>query len=72
LWCRVRLNPRDPDFVDDPYSAYAAICEAAAAFFWQDYGFWCFTRFADVSALLRSPFRAQNCRIGLARCKTAS
>ena len=22
-------------------------------FFWEDYGFWCFTRFADVSALLR-------------------
>ena len=50
---RVRLNPRDPDFVDNPYSAYAAIREAAPAFFWEDYGFWCFARFADVSALLR-------------------
>ncbi len=50
---RVRLDPRDPDFFNDPYPAYAAIREAAPAFFWEDYGFWCFARFADVSALLR-------------------
>ncbi len=50
---RVRLDPRDPDFFNDPYPAYAAIREAAPVFFWEDYGFWCFTRFADVSALLR-------------------
>jgi unspecific monooxygenase len=50
---RVRLNPGDPDFFDDPYPAYAAIREASPAFFWEDYGFWCFARFADVSALLR-------------------
>jgi unspecific monooxygenase len=50
---RMRLNPRDPDFVNDPYPAYAAIREALPAFFWEDYGFWCFARFADVSALLR-------------------
>jgi unspecific monooxygenase len=50
---RVRLDPRDPGFVDDPYSAYAAIREGAPAFFWEDYGLWGFARFADVSALLR-------------------
>ena len=50
---RVRLDPRDPDFFNDPYPAYAAIREAAPAFFWEDYGFWCFARFADVSELLR-------------------
>ena len=50
---RARLNPRDPDFVNDPYPAYASIREVAPAFFWEDYGFWCFARFADVSALLR-------------------
>ena len=50
---RVRLNPRDPDFFNDPYPAYAAIRRASPAFFWEDYGFWCFARFADVSALLR-------------------
>ena len=50
---RVRLSPRDPDFFNDPYRAYAAIHEAAPIFFWEDYGFWCFARHADVSALLR-------------------
>jgi cytochrome P450 len=47
---RVRLNPRDPDFFNDPYPAYAAIRKTLPAFFWEDYGFWCF---ADVSALMR-------------------
>jgi cytochrome P450 len=50
---RVRLNPRDPDVFNDPYRAYAAIHEASPVFFWEDYGFWCFARHADVSALLR-------------------
>ena len=50
---RVRLDPRDPGFFDDPYRAYAAIHAASPAFFWEDYGFWCFARHADVSALLR-------------------
>ena len=50
---RVRLDPRDPAFFNDPYPAYAAIRAAAPAFFWEDYGFWCFAAHADVSALLR-------------------
>ncbi len=52
---RVRLDPRDADFFNDPYPAYAAIRDAAPAFFWEDYGFRCFARFAHVSALLRDP-----------------
>ena len=50
---RVRLDPRDPAFTDDPYPTYAAIRAAAPVFFWEDYGFWCFATHADVSALLR-------------------
>ena len=50
---RVRLDPRDPAFTDDPYPAYAEIRAAAPAFFWEDYGYWCFATHADVSALLR-------------------
>jgi cytochrome P450 len=50
---RVRLDPRDPVFFNDPYPAYAAIRAAAPAFFWEDYGFWCFAAHRDVSALLR-------------------
>jgi cytochrome P450 len=49
----VRLNPRDPGFFDNPYRAYAAIHAESPVFFWEDYGFWCFARHADVSALLR-------------------
>ncbi len=50
---RVSLNPRDADFFNDPYPAYAAIRAETPAFFWEDYGFWCFASHADVSALLR-------------------
>jgi cytochrome P450 len=50
---RVSLDPRDPAFFNDPYPAYKAIREAAPVFFWEDYGFWCFARHRDVSALLR-------------------
>ncbi len=50
---RVRLDPRDPAFFNDPYPAYAAIRAEAPVFFWEDYNFWCFAAHADVSALLR-------------------
>ncbi|HEY1940707.1 MAG TPA: cytochrome P450 [Roseiarcus sp.] len=50
---RVRLDPRDPQFFQDPYPAYDAIRAAAPAFFWEDYGFWCFAGYAEVAALLR-------------------
>src|SRR5271166_2011471 len=50
---RVRLDPRDPAFFADPYPAYASIRAASPAFFWEDYGLWCFAAYADVSALLR-------------------
>lgn len=50
---RVSLDPRDPAFFDDPYPAYRAISAVAPTFFWEQYGFWCFARHAQVSALLR-------------------
>jgi cytochrome P450 len=49
----VSLDPRDPAFFHDPYLAYRAIRAATPAFFWGQYGFWCFASHADVSALLR-------------------
>jgi cytochrome P450 len=49
----VSLDPRDPAFFHDPYPAYCAIRAATPAFFWEQYGFWCFASHADVSALLR-------------------
>lgn len=49
----LRLDPRDPVFVQDPYPAYRALHAAAPVVFWHDYGYWCFARHDDVSALLR-------------------
>ena len=49
----VRLDPRDPQFYQNPYPAYAAIRQATPVFRWEDYGYWCFARHEDVSALLR-------------------
>ena len=50
---RVKLDPRDPTFFQDPYPAYEAIRAACPVFFWADYGHWCALGHADVSALLR-------------------
>ncbi|MDG4877805.1 cytochrome P450 [Mesorhizobium sp. WSM4935] len=50
---RLRLDPHEPAFVQNPYEAYAFLHGAANAFFWEDYGFWCFGGFDDVSRLLR-------------------
>jgi cytochrome P450 len=50
---RLRLDPRDPVFFHDPYAAYAAIHARTPAFFWEDYGHWCFAGFDQVNALLR-------------------
>ena len=49
----ISLDPRDPAFFNDPYPAYRAIRDATPMFFWKQYGFWCFARHAQVSALLR-------------------
>jgi cytochrome P450 len=49
----LRLNPREPLFFQDPYAAYAFLHEAAPVFFWEEFGFWCFIGYDDVSGLLR-------------------
>jgi unspecific monooxygenase len=50
---RAGIDPREPAFVQDPYAAYAFLHENAPAFFWEDYGFWCFAGHDDVNRLLR-------------------
>ena len=50
---RVRLDPHDAAFVQDPYAAYAFFHDRARAFFWEDFGFWCFAGYDDVNRLLR-------------------
>ncbi len=50
---RVSQDPRDSTFYTDPYPAYDVIRATLPAFWWEEYGYWCFARHADVNALLR-------------------
>lgn len=50
---RVRLSPRDPAFVQDPYPAYRAIRESCPLFLWEDYGHLCAAEASTVDALFR-------------------
>ncbi|MET2827239.1 cytochrome P450 [Mesorhizobium shangrilense] len=50
---RLRLDPHEPAFFRDPYEAYAWLHDASNAFFWEEFGFWCFGGFDDVNRLLR-------------------
>jgi cytochrome P450 len=50
---RLDLDPHDPSFRDDPYVTYRALHEIAPAFYWEQYGHWCFAAYDKVNALLR-------------------
>jgi unspecific monooxygenase len=50
---RLRLDPHEPAFVQNPYKAYAWLHATSRNFFWEDYDFWCFGGYDDVSRLLR-------------------
>ncbi|AVF05575.1 MULTISPECIES: cytochrome P450 [Devosia] len=45
--------PQDPAFYQNPYPFYARQHASHPAFFWEEYGHWCFADFKSVSALLR-------------------
>ncbi|MCH7742331.1 MAG: cytochrome P450 [Proteobacteria bacterium] len=46
-------NPADPEFFQDPYPVYDEMRALGPCFFWQEYGYWCFPGFHEVSELLR-------------------
>ncbi|ESW84314.1 cytochrome P450 [Mesorhizobium sp. LSJC269B00] len=50
---RLGLDPHEPAFFQNPYDAYAVLHGASNAFFWEEFGFWCFGGFDDVNRLLR-------------------
>ncbi|MER9752825.1 cytochrome P450 [Mesorhizobium sp. M0166] len=50
---RLRLDPHEPAFFQNPYEAYAFLHGASNAFVWEEFGFWCFGGFDDVNRLLR-------------------
>ncbi len=50
---KASAQPQDPAFFQNPYSFYARQHASHPAFFWEEYGHWCFADFKTVSALLR-------------------
>jgi cytochrome P450 len=46
-------QPQDSAFYQNPYPFYAQRHATHPAFFWEEYGHWCFADFKSVSALLR-------------------
>ncbi|WDR05687.1 cytochrome P450 [Devosia rhodophyticola] len=49
----IAVDPRDPEFYQNPYPLYDLIHRGDQTFFWKNYDHWCFTGFKDVSSLLR-------------------
>lgn len=49
----VEQNPRDLNFVADPYSRYAKWHADGSSVYWVDYGFWCLLNFEAVNRALR-------------------
>jgi cytochrome P450 len=50
---RLRLDPHQERFVQNPYEAYRWLHGQGSTFFWEDFGLWCFGGFEDVGRLLR-------------------
>lgn len=49
----VKFNPKDPDFIRDPYPTYDRLRSAAPIFYHEETGLWWCTRYEDVNTLLR-------------------
>jgi len=49
----VSQDPRDSDFVQNPYGFYAEMHRASPVFFWEQYGMWCVAGYDQVNGLLR-------------------
>ena len=47
------LDPKDPDFYQNPHLAYEALYPHGPFVFWENYGFWCALSYEDNNALLR-------------------
>ena len=49
----VQLDPQNTQFYENPYPYYHRIRAETPVFKWEQYGHWCFSRYDDVSTLLR-------------------
>ncbi len=50
---RLRLDPREPRFYQNPYETYAFLHGQGSTFFWEEFGHWCLGGYDDVNRLLR-------------------
>jgi cytochrome P450 len=50
---RLRLDPRDERFYQNPYEAYAWLHGQGSTFYWEQFDHWCFGGYDDVNRLLR-------------------
>lgn len=50
---RLRLDPHQLAFRQDPYAAYAFLHARAPCVFWEEYGFWCLAGFDAVNRVFR-------------------
>ncbi len=50
---RLKLDPRDPEFYNNPYPYYHAIRERTPVAYWENFSIWAYVNHDDVSALLR-------------------
>ena len=48
-----RQDPRDPEFVQNPYPFYDTTRDGNPLFHWEDYGFLCSSQYKTVNAMLR-------------------
>ncbi|HEY5818102.1 MAG TPA: cytochrome P450 [Mesorhizobium sp.] len=62
---RVSLDPREPRFVQNPYEAYAWLHAHSPAFFWEQFGMWCFGGYDDVNRLLRDRGLGRQSPVGI-------
>lgn len=46
-------DPREYEFVQNPYALYRKLHRSGAPVFWENYGFWCLSSFDDVNGILR-------------------
>jgi len=51
----IEFNPLDPAFLADPYPFFRALREAAPILYVDSLGGWVFTRYEDISKMLRDP-----------------
>jgi len=62
---RLRLDPHEPRFYQNPYEAYARLHGQGGTFFWEEFGHWCFGGYDDVNRLLRDRRLGRQSPVGI-------